>query len=217
MKRTSEMYLKKDKMPRFVKDIICTIILLVVLMFIGGISVSSASAQTDRSALPSSISIRDGGEWRYFKGLEGPPREWIRNGFNDTAWPIGSSGFGYGIGSNRTYLGDMRGNYSTVYTRREFTINNPETLTGMSLSVVCDGPFIAYLNGMEMIRTNTIQVSSGQAIGSPQVERFNLSGFVHELLSGINVLSVQCDNDDINSEDFSFSSVFEIVEIGGNQ
>jgi hypothetical protein len=169
---------------------------------------------SEQIAQASSITrISEGDEWSYFKGVQDPPRKWHDAGFDDSNWQKGASGLGYGIGSNRTYLGDMRSNYLTVYARREFTINKPQTVKGINLTVVCDGPFITYLNGIEVIRTNTIQISTHDpSTGTPPAEPYNISGFVHELLSGKNVLSVQCDNDDINSDDFSFIPSFEVLE-----
>lgn len=105
----------------------------------------------------------------------------------------------------------MRGNYLTFYARKDFIIDNPAAVTKMILSLVCDGPFIAYLNGIEVFRTNTVQISdTGQSIGRPVLEPIDISGFAHELLPGGNVLAIQCDNDDIASGDYSFIPLFEV-------
>ncbi|MBI5055577.1 MAG: hypothetical protein HZB61_03035 [Nitrospirae bacterium] len=148
------------------------------------------------------VSISEGDEWHYFKGTQKPPRGWNRNGFDYSNWQKGPSGFGYGKTSNKTNLGDMRGNYSTVYARSEFDINNIYAVGGMTLSLFCDGAFVAYLNGIEIIRNDSGRMA----------EQFDVSGFIHELLPGKNVLSVECSNDDINSNDFSFIPYFKILE-----
>ncbi|MBI5665335.1 MAG: hypothetical protein HZC49_09690 [Nitrospirae bacterium] len=152
--------------------------------------------------IASSVQIKEGDEWRYFKGAQKPPQNWNQIGFDESEWQKGRSGFGYGQSLNNTYLGDMKGNYSTIYARRTFVINNIYEVTGMTLSLVCDGAFIAYLNDLEIIRNNS----------SRQAERFNVSGFIHELLPGKNILSVECTNDDINSKDYSFIPLFEVHE-----
>ncbi len=186
---------------------------LFLTIFISGVFVHVSSAQSNVARTMASIA--DGDEWHYFKGEQSPPSGWKRNGFDVSNWQKGPSGLGYGIGSNRTYLADMMGNYSSVYARHEFTVDNPQSVTGMNLSIVCDGPFIAYLNGLEMIRTNTIQVSDPNSTASdPMADIFYMDGFIHELAPGQNVLSVQCDNDNISSEDFSLIPVFEVIGNG---
>ena len=71
----------------------------------------------------------------------------------------------------------------------------------MKLSVVCDGPFIAYINGIEIARSN-------KRITEP----IDLSGFAHELLPGKNILAIECSNNDIRSERFYFMPEMEIQE-----
>ena len=162
------------------------------------------------------VKIAEGDVWSYFKGDQKPPTQWYTNGFDDTSWQRGPSGFGYGIASNRTYLGDMKGNYSTVYVRREFIISNIYSVVDMSFGVVCDGPFVAYLDGIEMIRNDTaMPYTIDQATGIPTAEKLNVNGFIHELIPGKNILSVECTNDDINSDDFTFVPFFEVLEDQG--
>jgi hypothetical protein len=186
----------------------CIIYAFIAFVFIAGMNViieQDVHAQTHADSQSSIVQIKEGDEWRYFKGIQKPPLNWNRGGFDDKNWQTGPSGFGYGQGMNRTYLGDMQGNYSTVYARRALAINNIYNVTGMTLSLVCDGAFIAYLNGMEIIRNSS----------SLQRELFDVSGFIHELLPGKNVLSVECTNDNINSNDFSFIPFFEVLEYQG--
>ena len=112
------------------------------------------------------------------------------------------SGFGYGLERNSTNLGDMRGNYLSVYVRRNLVVNDTHAVTNMTLSIECDGPFIAYLNGIEIIRNVS---------GLPG-ERLDVSGFIHELFPGENILAVEGSNDDINSVEFFFTPYFELTE-----
>jgi hypothetical protein len=145
------------------------------------------------TAHAASFKIAEGDNWHYFKGIEEPPDKWHYASFDQSRWQTGQTGFGYGN------------------ARRVFTITNPTAVTGMTLSVVCDGPFIAYLNGIEIIRTNTIQVTPPDpSTGKLLAEPLNISGFAHELMPGSNVLAVQCSNDDIDSGDFSFIPLLEV-------
>lgn len=213
MKRTSETYPEIDRMHSLVKDIIHTIILLIIFVLISGISVSSAYAQTN---LVSPVRIVAGDEWHYFKGVQKPPHNWQSTSFDDSSWLKGPTGIGYGNSSSRTNLADMQGNYSTLYFRKNFTINDIYVVTGMTLSVVCDGPFIAYLNDIEIIRNDSItKPVNDSSIITPPADLLDISGFVHELFPGNNVLAVECNNDDITSNDFSFIPFFEIHEYQG--
>lgn len=215
MRRVS---IKKAGAPVLMNDILYIVMSALFLVILSGLFDYSVYAQHSTIASISNANIKDGDEWHYFKGMQTPPRNWNTPDLNANNWLSGPTGIGYGTGTSRTHLEDMKGNYSTVYARTEFFIDNPAVVAGMTLSVVCDGPFIAYLNGVEMIRTKTVQISTpDQPIGVTDVEQFNVSGFIHELNSDENVLALQCDNDDINSEDFSFISVLEVFEKRGGQ
>ena len=181
------------------------IVFAVCFIVRGGIAAADVTKVEARAI----VQVSEGDEWRYFKGTTKPPYKWTDAGFDDSNWQKGLTGIGYGRG-NRTYLGDMQGNYSTVYARRQFTINDIYSVTGMTLSIACDGAFIAYLNGVEMIRNASVNTTAS-------AERLDISGFIHELLPGKNVLSVECSNDDINSKDFSFIPVFVVLEHQGGQ
>ncbi|RJQ47264.1 MAG: hypothetical protein C4538_05465 [Nitrospiraceae bacterium] len=162
----------------------------------------------------SNIHIADRNEWYYFKGTEKPPRKWNHEEFDDSRWIKGLKGTGYGKHHSAFVLDDMKGSYKRVYARRKFNVNNPQSIIKMSLSVVCDGPFVAYLNGMMVIRNVTGLATSNPAKGgNPTGEELDISGWAHELNSGQNVLSVQCDNDDINSNDFIFIPSLKILEV----
>ena len=148
------------------------------------------------------LNIAEGSRWRYFASSDQPPNHWHYNDFDDSSWKEGPSGFGYGTGSNKTILNDMKGNYKTVYVRTEFAVRDYQKITRMTLSMLCDGPFAAYFNNIEIIRSKKRQK------GDP----LNMKGFAHELDHGKNTLSVMCSNDDINSKDFRFVPSFQYNE-----
>lgn len=185
---------------------LCLIMSLMLIVVMSGIFERTVQAQNNVGNVSPNVTISEGAEWSYLKGIQAPPRKWKEQGFDDSSWLKGRSGFGYGGSNNRTNLGDMRGNYSTVYARTEFTVNNIYTVTGMTLAVGCDGPFIAYLNGVEIFRNNA---------GMLQLEVLDVSGFIHELFPRKNVLAVECSNDDITSNEFSFIPIFEVHEDQG--
>lgn len=182
---------------------------LMLILVMNGILEQTVQAQGNVNNVASNVTVQEGDEWGYFKGPQTPPRKWKENSFNDSDWLRGPSGFGYGTPNNKTNLNDMRGSYSTVYARTEFTVNNIYTVTGMTLAVACDGQFIAYLNGIEMLRNDANQTAQSLA------EELDVSGFIHELFPHKNVMAVECSNDDINSNEFSFVPSFKVHEDQG--
>lgn len=198
------------------KSMLHFIIAFLFLVIAGGISGDTVFAQSNTQSTISDVQIADGAEWYFLAGSTTPPQKWYHYDFDMSGWRRGPTGIGYGLGSNRTYLADMQGNYSTLYARKEFTIDNRQPVLSMKLSVACDGPFIAYLNGVEVIRTNTVQTFD-PVTDMPPAEQYDLMGFSHELIPDKNILAVKCENDDINSNDFSFIPVFEVLKKWGEQ
>ena len=149
----------------------------------------------------STSTISEGDEWQYFKGVEEPPSKWNYLNYDASGWMKGRTGFGYGSGTFRTPLNDMKGNFRTLFARREFNVNNPAAVKSMILHIRCDGPFAAYINGIEVISNS-----------EPVNEDLDISGFTDVLLTGLNVLAVQCANDDLQSDNFSFIPAFKVSE-----
>lgn len=155
----------------------------------------------------------DNGQWRYFKGAKTPPQNWNHEDLDDSTWMAGSKGIGYGKRQPSYVLGDMKGRYKRVYARHRFYVQNPQSIRVMGLSVVCDGPFAAYLNGMMVLRNITgLSTPNPVAGGDPIGEEMDISGWAHELNSGLNMLSVHCDNEEIESNDFNFIPSLKIIE-----
>jgi len=206
MKRALIFYLKKNSSPVLNKDILNLAMSLMLILFISSFSGHKAYAQSNEDNLTANVSISEGADWKYMKGTQPPHRYWKDNGYDDSSWLSGKTALGYGRSNIKTHLGDMQGSYSALYARKTFNVNNIYTVTGMNLSVACDGPFIAYINGIEVIRNSS---------SSAPAETLNISGFIHELFPRENVLSIECNNDHINSSDFSFIPSFEVLEDQG--
>jgi len=155
--------------------------------------------------------IVDGSEWLYFKGSKEPPKKWNKINFNDSDWERGRFGVGYGNSGAGNILRGMRGSYDKVYARREVVVMNPSSVSNITLSVFCSGPFKAFLNGIEVM-DYTISQASSENTSNLTPEMLDLTGVAHELIRGKNVLAVECRNDDINSNDFSFIPYFKVIE-----
>ncbi len=118
--------------------------------------------------------INQGDTWRYFRGTSFPSG-WTTNGFDDSGWLTGPSGFGYGDSDDATVLSDMQNSYVTVFTRREFIVTNPTALVAMTLGADYDDGFVAYINGVEVTRRNVI---------SNTIDSATLAAGNHEAVAG---------------------------------
>jgi len=158
--------------------------------------------------------IRVGNPWRYFKGKLAPPRGWNAPGFNDAAWPQGPTGIGYSTDIRLpTRLDDMLGKYVSVYARRKFRLTDPASVVKLTLGMVYDDGFIAYINGVEVARSrgmgapgtpvkfNTVAKAS-HSEEAPE-EFFAVKLRPGLLRTGENVLAVQVHNVYIKSSDLA--------------
>ncbi|MCZ6792989.1 MAG: DUF1800 family protein [Planctomycetota bacterium] len=171
-----------------------------------------------------SVFLNLGPGWKYFKGTREPTPgpggvatdDWAEPDFDDSSWLNGSTGIGYGDGDDATVLGDMRGNYMTVYLRREFTVNNPrEDFDNLLFEVAYDDGYVAYLNGIEISRSDNMEdegvpppfdvdADEGHEVDEG-IELINLNGFIRLLrpAPATNVLAIQVHNTNLGSSDLS--------------
>lgn len=168
--------------------------------------------------------IREGDEWRYFKGTQEPPAGWNSLSFDASSWlsgptPIGfenSSGYESRIATNLT---DMRKEYLSVFARREFTIDDPSRVLALALTMDYDDGYVAYLNGVEIAAqlapasrawdqpataSHEACCGSGTPTGPCPPESIDLSDHIADLIPGVNVLAVQAHNQSLSSSDFIF-------------
>ncbi|MBN1562021.1 CotH kinase family protein, partial [candidate division KSB1 bacterium] len=170
-----------------------------------------ASDKDRRELLHWNTIIRQGDRWSYHRGDSEPLAGWRTIDFDDSAWPTGASGFGYGDGDDAT----MVQNVLSIYARTSFYIENPDQVSRLLLHVDYDDGFIAYINGFEIARANLgipgefiahdrPADANHEALGIQGLppERFE----VHDLSmlrSGRNVLAMQVHNVDATSSDMT--------------
>jgi hypothetical protein len=157
--------------------------------------------------------IEVGDDWRYLKGTSEastPIDAWRQQGFDDSGWLVGPSGFGYGDGDDATLLDDMQGNYVSLFIRKTFTVTDPSALTGLTLEIDYDDGFVAYLNGTEVARREmgnpgdpVYYDSLADSHEAGTAETIDLSSYLGLLQAGTNVLAVQGHNAGLYSSDFS--------------
>ncbi len=143
---------------------------------------------------PKFIRIED--EWRYLVAdpiLEGPPAGWTRSDFDDGAWLVGRSGFGYGDGDDFTQLS---GDTGAVFLRREFVIDDPASVSSLILRMDFDDGFVAFLNGVRVASEGAAQeVPTFQSTATIKREAgmpllYDLAPYLSTLRMGQNVLAV---------------------------
>jgi hypothetical protein len=172
------------------------------------------------------ILVQSNTNWRFIKGqseASTPINVWRGLAFNDTGWSNALAPFYYGDPYNSatnpgTLLSDMLGGYSSIYLRKTFTLTNAAAATNLYLNALSDDGFIAWINGVEVVRFNmaageipynsaalTSVTEPGNA-GVPYV-LYTLNNAGSYLIDGVNVLTVHAfNNQPATSTDFGFNA-----------
>ncbi len=95
--------------------------------------------------------VEASGQWKYFVPASPPPPGWRSLGFNDSPWPQGNGGIGYGDGDDNTVLSPP---LLTLYMRKIFNIVDTSEIVSAILHIDYDDGFVAYLNNVEIVRSN---------------------------------------------------------------
>lgn len=157
-------------------------------------------------------------QWRFFPGRSEASAPaiaaWRQFAFDDTRWTTGNAPFYFGLALNGTELGDMRGNYTSVFLRRKFVVNAPGDVAELQLDTTSDDGFIAWINGQEVVRFNVPDgalafdsTASGALPAGPAAESFFVANPSAFLVTGENILAVQAFNASLTaSADFAFDT-----------
>jgi hypothetical protein len=150
--------------------------------------------------------------WHYFVGTQAPPSDWNSLAFNTSSWLQGQGGIGYGDNDDNTVISQT----ITVYMRQEFLVTDTSVLEKAILSMDYDDGFVAYLNGIEIARSNVIGLppaydetasASREALmyqgGIPESFPVSTALLHSAIVNGINVLAVETHNVDVTSSDLS--------------
>ncbi|MCP5526498.1 MAG: lamin tail domain-containing protein [Verrucomicrobiales bacterium] len=153
------------------------------------------------------------GDWRYLKGTREastPVEAWRLVGFDDSGWSTGNAPFHYGEAGieGGTVLDDMRNNYTTLYLRRVFELDDTAAIAGLTLRAAVDDGLIAWVNGREIAR---YRVDAGEPAfnglansNAPEPVEFASYTVANEpgwLVEGANVLALQVFNVSRTSSD----------------
>lgn len=124
-------------------------------------------------------------EWRFT--FDSPPPGWEANGFDDTAWQVGHSGFGRKEG----WESSIRTLWTTqdLFCRQVFEWGRAKT-TAVRLVLHYDNATTVYLNGAALW-------SSARGAWNDRYEGYDVTGsFLMAVLPGRNVLAVHCHQDE---------------------
>jgi hypothetical protein len=187
---------------------------------------TSANARWSFTLDASTPLVRSNSTWKFLKGTaeaSTPADGWRQLGFDDSGWSNSLAPFYYGdpyntVANPGTLLDDMRSNYTSIFLRQEFTVENVGAITNLLLNVQSDDGFIAWLNGVEVRRYNMaageIAYDGTASTTAPEPNQsgaayivYTLTNAVAALITGTNVLAVHAFNDNLtNSSDFGFNA-----------
>ena len=130
-------------------------------------------------------------------------------------WQTGTYGVGYADADDNTNIDNADGSVYSVYTRAEFTVADASEVVSMSLQVDYNDGFIAWLNGVEVARSNSMSgvnpvwnatTSSDHEASQtnpPIYETFDISAYAGNLVNGRNILAIAVWNRSSNSSDLT--------------
>tara|TARA_B100000497_G_scaffold126467_1_gene165429 strand:- start:395 stop:3640 length:3246 start_codon:yes stop_codon:yes gene_type:complete len=165
--------------------------------------------------------------WQYWLGSSPPTPDWGNwntLGFNDQSWNSGQGGIGYGDNDDNTIIAVT----PSLYLRKEFQVIDVDDITQLLFHADYDDGFIAYLNGIEIMRSSNFNSfnpgyaeltnANHEAIlyngGIPESKFFNTNDIKEILVTGTNILAIQVHNASATSSDMS-SNFFLSAGIAG--
>ena len=176
---------------------------------------------TARLEARETVLVRSGANYSYFRGTEEPSpdgaglasTEWAERDFDDGAWDTGAGPFGYGdrVAILGTQLTDMRNSYVSVYLRTNFNVADRGAISSLNLRADYDDGFVAYLNGVEIVRVGMVgtpppfgelaasRESTGALTNFPVID-------LSPLRNGDNVLAIQAHNTTLASSDLHLNA-----------
>lgn len=181
------------------------------LAIIGVLMGWSATAQT--SVNHWETAVYDSSVWRYKVPSSNLGSSWTESNFDDSNWQEAKGGFGYGDDDDATIVT----NVLAVFIRKKFLIDDLDAIESMLLHVDYDDGYIAYLNGVEIGRSNMGNIQFPQFDQAslelheaklytgqePESILFNKAEITDLLLQGENILTVQVHNTSTASSDLT--------------
>ena len=170
--------------------------------------------------------------WSYLDGGVAPDARWITAGYDDSSWASGPAELGYGEGDEATSVGwgtDPSNRHMTSWYRHVFELGDPHAYAELELGLLRDDGAIAYLNGVEIARSNMPEgpvdattPARTSTSGSEETTFFPFAAPAELLVdvaprllaAGRNVLAVELHQRAQNSTDASFAAELRGVLAG---
>jgi hypothetical protein len=159
-----------------------------------------------------------GQTWSYFKGLSEPSDAmpaWRQLNFDDSTWLEGAGPIGF----HRTLtlgttLSDMSRNYTSVYFRKTFQIDDPSSVGGLTLQALYDDGINVWINGRHVARKNLLDFTDDlpfnavaiSSLSTTEYEDIALADPSGYLVAGTNVIAVQLFNQSASNSDAFFDA-----------
>jgi len=163
--------------------------------------------------------VNETNTWKYIIPT-GAIGGWANNGFNDASWNTGLAGIGYGDADDATVVPNGT---VCVYMRATFNVLDTSSIESVIVNIDYDDGFVAYLNGVEIARSNMTGVpptfnelaaAQHEAVmytgGTPDAYTIGKSTLSAILVNGINVLAIEAHNQNGGSSDLSSKGFFSV-------
>ena len=151
--------------------------------------------------------------FKYRAGSASLDTNWRNNSFNDASWSSGNGGIGFGDGDDNTTISST----VSVMMRKTFTVPDTSQILKAILIMDYDDGFVAYLNGVEIVRANLVGTPrpAWNALASSSHEAQNYQGLPMDsffvdpaflktvIRQGSNVLAIETHDVSTSSSDLS--------------
>ncbi|HWB19973.1 MAG TPA: metallophosphoesterase [Phycisphaerales bacterium] len=156
--------------------------------------------------------------WEFWDQGYYPGDGWNAPGYVEIkTWSASSTQIGYGDGDEITtafYGPDPDNKYITTWFRREISIPDPSIYSSLRLAILCDDGAIAYINGIEVFRTNMPSgpvsintLASSDVSGAQEATLYETLVNPCLLRAGANVVAAEVHQSSPSSPDLSFELV----------
>ena len=167
-------------------------------------------------------------EWNYIIPDQNTSNNWINSDFDDSSWNKDKGGFGYGDDDDNTILEKCQ----SVFIRKAFNIIDSRDIAYAVLHMDYDDAFVAYLNGVEISRSNigstgvrvaynesanTFKEATMYSGGNAEMFLLDEEFIKANLKDGENILAIQVHNFGDNSSDMSSNAFLSVAVISNNE
>jgi len=163
------------------------------------------------------VLVQEKALWKYFKGLAEPSEaqgEWRELNFiEDSNWAEQNAPIGYGEPFTVPELLDMRGNYSTIYLRKEFYVTDTDVFDEITVEAMFDDGFNMWINGVYAGGRNVsnpelpYDASTGSNMENREFGVISILDAAVYLVAGRNIIAIQLLNESLGASEDCFIDV----------